>query len=165
MRNLSNAKGRRGRRGRRGRHKRRSMIDFVRLKSKVMVACARSPRGVSMQSLSRRLRQGARVLGSVVRAAVLDGALVSRGRGRAALFYAASSAPSSTLLDEFIIMAGSIDRASRLIGVDRRTLYRWRRGGTLPDFQKLRITALLKEGPKSSGRGNSLATHARSAAR
>ena len=143
---------------RKKKRKRRSAAELARLSGKIIGVCARQ-NGSSMRAISRALRQPCRVLKPAMQAAVSSGALIPRGAGRAAIYHVASSAPAPGPLDALVVAAGGeIGLASRMIGVDRRTLYRWRRGGTLPDFQRLRIAALLGA-IKSSGRGNPPASH------
>jgi hypothetical protein len=122
------------------RRRRRTKGDLWHLALRLAAACAKKAGGLGARSLGKALRASPRSIRPALGLAVAEGLLRRSGVGRAALYFPAQVAATGPL-------DGLADRStgelSRLLGVDRRTLLRWRRGGHIPSFHKLRIEALL----------------------
>lgn len=120
--------------------RRRTKGDLWHLALRLAAACAKKNAGLGARALSKTLRASPRSIRPALGLAVAEGLLRRSGAGRAALYFPAQAAASGPL-DGFADRSAS--ELSRLLGVDRRTLLRWRRGGHVPSFHKLRIKALL----------------------
>lgn len=106
--------------------------------------CSKKTSGASARLLGKALRVEPRTLQPVLRLGLSAGLLHRAGSGRATLYFSAHAAPSGPL-DALSNKTGKgIGQLARLLGVDRRTFSRWRRGALIPDFHKLRIEALLR---------------------
>ena len=126
------------------RRRRRSQDELWRLCERLTAVCAKKSLGASALSLGRTLRVEPRLLQPVIRLALTSGLLRRAGSGRAALYFpahAAMAAPLDTLTSK---TGKGVGQLARMLGVDRRTFLRWRRGALIPEFHKLRIEALLR---------------------
>ena len=129
---------------------RRTSAELLRLAEKIALVCQKSAAGRAASSLARTLRSRPRALRPAIRLALSAGILRRVGAGRGALYFASSSpVPADAFGALSPLPAAALSKA---LGVDRKTIYRWRRGAAIPDFQRLRIAALGTG--RVSGRGN-----------
>ena len=122
--------------------KRRTPEQLADLAERIASLCAARPAGLDAVALGRALRRPTRLLAPALRRALGDGLILRVGRGRGARYLPPEIKP--TTLD-ILAGTGGFSRLARALGVDRRTILRWRRGAAVSEFHKLRIAALAKK--------------------
>ena len=93
--------------------------------------------------MARKFRSDSRWIRPALLVNLSQGALVKQGSGRGTLYFIPQLLKCSTL-DDLVFDQGASD-VSQALGVDRRTVLRWRKGGEVSDFHKIRIAALKKK--------------------